>query len=640
KVLDFGLAKLTREPDPNSQMATLPVKEELLTSPGTAMGTVAYMSPEQARGEKLDARTDLFSLGVVLYEMATGKLPFTWSTTAVLFDEILNKAPTAPVKLNPKLPVQIEGIINKTLEKDREIRCQTSRELLLDLKRLKRDSSGESVVTGAGSGAGPAQRSSLWPWVVGAAGVLVLLVLAFFWSFTAAPSGEAIDSIAVLPFENTTDDPDLDYLSDGTARSIIYSLSRLRDLKVISFSSVQGYKGQNINSRQVAETLGVRALLRGSFNQRGDRISISAELVDARDNSVLWGDQYNRDSAELLAVQEEISREIYEGLRLQISGEEPGQLAEQSTRNSEAYRAYLQGRYHWETRTPAGHERAIRYFKEAIEHDPEYPQAYAGLADTYVTMAFYNFGNPTENIPLARSAALKGLELDSGLAEARASLAAIRAFGEWDWSSGEAEFQRAIQLNPNLAHPHSWYGTVLAIQDRLDESQKEYARALELDPLSLQIISSLGVGLLRKGEYERAIEQFQRVLEMEPEFAYAGNYLRWAYLYQGNYDEALEYVERRSVLGENTHLPVLYRFLASDNRVEAIRTLENWKESGVAWAGLYYMLLGEKEEALEDFRDYIEQNRFSAPIWVSEPVWNPVRDDPDFRALLGQMNLE
>ena len=296
KVLDFGLAKLTQEQtEVDSRMPTAQVSEEALTSPGTALGTVAYMSPEQARGEELDARTDLFSLGVVLYEMATGSLPFQGSTTAVMFTEILTKAPTSPVRLNPDVPDELERIINKSLEKDTEVRCQSAKELVADLKRLKRDTSGESVATAAVPAATKTKGSYFWPAIVGGPGIIVVL-LALLWPFTVTVPEGAIDSIAVLPFENTSNDPEMEYLSDGVARSIIYSLSQLPGMKVISFTSVLPYKGQTINSQDIAKELGVRALLFGTLDQRGERLSITAELVDTKDNTVLWGNQFNHQS--------------------------------------------------------------------------------------------------------------------------------------------------------------------------------------------------------------------------------------------------------------------------------------------------------------------------------------------------------
>ena len=344
KVLDFGLAKLTQEQtEVDSRMPTAQVSEQALTSPGTALGTVAYMSPEQARGEELDARTDLFSLGVVLYEMATGSLPFQGSTTAVVFDEILNKAPTAPVRLNPELPDQLEDIINKSLEKDREIRCQSSKELLVDLKRLKRDTSGESVATAAVPAAIPAKRIYFWPGVGGGVVLAVLLLLALFWPFTAAPA-EAIDSIAILPFENRSGDPELEYVSDGLAEGIISRLSQLSELeKVISSTSMRRYKDLDVDAGTVAQEVDVGAVVTGNMTSQGENLRIYVELVDVQNNSTLWGKTYTRPRSALYEMEESLSKEIADALGLQLSGEQGERLTRRYTENSQAHEAYLRG---------------------------------------------------------------------------------------------------------------------------------------------------------------------------------------------------------------------------------------------------------------------------------------------------------
>jgi len=340
KVLDFGLAKLTQEQtEVDSRMPTAQVQEENLTSPGTALGTVAYMSPEQARGEELDARTDLFSLGVVLYEMATGSLPFKGTTTAVLFDEILNKAPTAPVRLNPDLPAELERIINKSLEKDASLRFQHSSDLQTDLKRLKRDTSGESV-SAAVPAATPAKRSYLWPVVAGGVVVLVILALALFWPSTVTAPGESIDSIAILPFENRSGDPELDYLSDGIAEGIINRLSQLSGLnKVISSASLRGYKGKEVNPQTVTQEVDVRAVVIGSMTQLGENIRINVELIDGENNNTLWGETYTRPRSALYEIEETLSKEIADALGIQLTGEEREQLSKRYTENSEAHEA-------------------------------------------------------------------------------------------------------------------------------------------------------------------------------------------------------------------------------------------------------------------------------------------------------------
>jgi len=648
KVLDFGLAKLTQEQtEVDSQMPTAQVSEENLTSPGTALGTVAYMSPEQALGKDLDARTDLFSLGVVLYEMATGKLPFKGETTAALFNEILNKAPTSPVRLNPELPDQLESIINKSLEKDSDIRCQSAKELLTDLKRLKRDTSGESV-SAAVAAASPVKRKSyLWPVIVGGPGIIVVL-LALFWPFTVTAPEEAITSIAVLPFENTSNDPEMEYLSDGAAQSIIYSLSQLPQVKVISFSSVLHYKGQNIDSQQVAKELGVRALLIGRLNQQGDNLLVNVELVDTEDNSVLWGEQYTQKATELLAVQEKIAMAISDNLRWQLSGEEQSQMTQRSTQDPEAYEAYLKGQYHLNRRIEEEYFKSIEYFEQAIEKDPNYAQAYAGLADPYLELLTFAHLSPQEAYSEAKAAVEKALEIDSNLAEAHVVLGRLRFSYDMDWAGAEREFKRAIELNPNYASAHHWYAMyLLVITGRMEEAFEEIKRAQELDPLSLVITNDVAWLYWMSRRYDEAIEHYQKTLDLNPNFVFAHRELGLVYAQESMFPEAIAELEKALSLSNDLYtLSFLGTgYAMAGQRDEAMKILEQLMEAskvrnvssfGIA---LIYTCLGEKDQAFR-WLERVYQERESANRINVYPVFDPLRDDPRFHDLLRRMNLE
>jgi non-specific serine/threonine protein kinase len=400
KVLDFGLAKLTQEQiEVDSKMPTAQVQEEALTSPGTALGTVAYMSPEQARGAELDARTDLFSLGVVLYEMATGTAPFQGSTTAVIFNEILSKAPVSPVRLNPELPDQLENTINKSLEKDKEIRYQSSRELLVDLKRLKRDTSGESAVSTQVAAASP-KKSYLWPVVAGGLAVAVLLLLVLLVPFTVTAPTEAIDSIAILPFENRSGDPELEYVSDGIAEGIINRLSQVSNLsKVMSSSTVRRYKAREVDAQTVGQEINVRGVVMGSMVQLGENIRINVELVDGENNATLWGDSYTRPQSELYEIEEYLSREIADALGVQLTAEQGERLTERNTESSEAHDAYLQGRHYLQIGAKEAGESAIQYFNEAIERDPNYALGHAPSNEQYLLSSLGDHAPSQGSIP-------------------------------------------------------------------------------------------------------------------------------------------------------------------------------------------------------------------------------------------------
>jgi serine/threonine protein kinase len=427
KILDFGLAKL-RPPGsaPSISAMATATGEELLTRPGTALGTLAYMSPEQVRGEEVDARTDVFSFGLVLYEMATGRPAFTGNTTGVITDGVLNRAPIPIGRVNPELPPKLEEIINKALEKDRKLRYQTASDLRADLQRMKRDTDSARVTTlGAvtpSAGARPWWRGKM---ALAAGGIASALLLTLgTWSVVFRTRGEVIGSVAVLPFTNATADANTEYFSDGITESLINNLSQTPNLRVMARSTMFRYKGKETDPQKVGQDLHVRAVVTGRLLRRGDTVIVQAELMDVANASQLWGGQYKRKDAEAFALQEDLSKQIFDELRLRLTPKEKQRLAKRHTENPDAYQLYLKGRYFWNKWTYDGVRKGMSYFQEAIRADPNYALAYAGLAESYVSLGDFGIGvlPPREANAAAESAALKAIALDDTAAEGHAAL--------------------------------------------------------------------------------------------------------------------------------------------------------------------------------------------------------------------------
>jgi len=654
KVLDFGLAKLAPEPRRVAEaigVSSLPTAtaEEHLTSPGVTLGTVAYMSPEQARGEELDARTDLFSFGAVLYEMSTGKLAFSGNTSAVIFQAILDRTPLSALRLNPELPPKLEEVISKALEKDRRLRYQSAAELRTDLQRLKRDT--DSARVAAITGVGPAAEARRW-WrgkraLAGGLALAALFALAA-WFAVFRGRGEAIDSVAVLPFVNTNPDRNTEYLSDGITESLINSLSQLPNLRVIPRSSAFRYKSRDLDPRTVGKELNVRAVVTGRVLQRGDTLVIGAELVDVTRDSQLWGAQYSRKVADILPVQEEISREISEKLRLRLTGEEKRRLTKRYTENTEAYQLYLQGRYYWNKRTADGLKKAVEYFQQAIEKDPGYALAYTGLGDAYNIMGWYDVLSPEDSFSRAKGAVLKALEIDPGLAEAHNSLAYIREHYDHDRPDAEAEFRRAIELNPNYGTAHHWYALFLRDSGRIEEAKAEIERAMRIDPLSLIINMAYAAILYNAREYDRALLQYQKTLDMDPSFFPARREIGRVYEQQGDYDKAIaEFQKARQLAPNDTHLLAWlgYVYAVSGKRTEAQELLEelrNRSRSGYVPAyswGVIYTGLGNADQAFA----WLKRGCNESDSWLSQlkvdPEFDTLRSDPRYRELLRCLGL-
>jgi serine/threonine-protein kinase len=676
KVLDFGIAKYTQADGGGEQ-------DLVETKLGSVIGTVPYMSPEQACGLPVDARTDIWSLGVMLYEMVTGRVAFLGENPTETTSLILQKEPAPLARYAHNVPAELERIITKALTKDREERYQTAKDLLIDLRNLKRKrevdaeiertvapehwpsgstSSGQSApVTASGevTATAPANAmpsASSAEYIV--AGIkqhklaatlaLVLLTIGAVGLSAYLPARNtavAIDSIAVLPFQNKSTEADTDYLSDGLAESLLYRLSQLPNLKVSPTSSVLRYKGKEIDPIKVGQELGVNAVLSGRIIQRGDNLTISAELVDVRDNKLLWGEQYDRKMSDLLATQREISREIVEKLKLKVSGEEKG-LAKNYTENNEAYELYLKGRFYWNKRTAEALKKSIEYFNQAIEKDPGFALAYAGLADCYDIPA--NRLPPREAMPRAKAATMRALELDEKLAEAHTSLARVLAAYEWDWTSAEKEYKRAIELNPHYAIAHQWYGGWFEAMGRHNEANDERKRALELDPLSSIVNFEWGVAFFYARDYDRAIEQFQKTLELDQNFPPAKYFLAQTYMQKGMYDKAIAGFKEAIPLMSNdvtgtASLGHVYALSGkkSDARtvIEELKQLSGHQYVPATSIALVYAGLGEKDQAFAWLEKGYEEHAFQMQWLKVDPRWDNLRSDPRFADLVRRVGL-
>jgi serine/threonine protein kinase len=613
KILDFGLAKMV--PGGTSvgvsQMPTF-TAGELLTSPGSAVGTIAYMSPEQARGEDLDARTDLFSFGAVLYEMATGRMAFSGNTAAIIHDAILNRAPTPQTQVNPNSPAELVRIVSKALEKDRKLRYQNASDLRADLQRLKRDTdSGRAVPPALGS-------------------------------------GDTIDSIAVLPFENVNADPSAEYFSEGITESLIASLSQLPKLRVMARSTVFRYRGQVLDPQKVGRDLNVRTVLTGRVVQQKDALIIGTELVDVANGWRLWGERYNRKLADIFAIQEEIANEISEKLRLSLTREEKKRLTKSYTQNTEAYQFYLKGRHHWKRWTEEGFYKAIGYFQQAVEKDPNYALAYVGIAESYVLLGWNSFLPPKDAFPQGKAAAMTALQLDPDLGEAHTPLAAALWLHDWQWPEAQKEFKRSLELNPTYPIANHWHAEYMTTMGRHPEAIAQMKNSQELDPLSLIINVAIGWAYYMERRYDEALEQLLRTVELDPNFPVTNWALGLLYRAMGRCELAITEGEKGVNLSGGSPLmraALAHSYGKAGRTKEALQILDDLtklaKQKYVAphfFAGIH-IGLGENDRAV----GYLEKSYEEHSHWLIylhvDPSMDDLRDDPRFQNLLNRVGL-
>ena len=650
KILDFGLAKVTLQPESVALSAPTVESEEHLTSPGSALGTVAYMSPEQVRGKELDARTDLFSFGAVLYEMCTGTLPFRGDTSGAMFDSILNRAPVPPVRINPDVPAEVERIVNKALEKDRDVRCQSAGELRADLKRVKRGTESSRAVAASATTDQTLKRGKLWV-VLAACIVVIGLAAVGFWHLRSSKVAQ-IDSIAVLPFANVSGDANIDYLSDGITESLIGSLAHVPDLKVKSRNSVFHYKGKDVDMQKVGNELGVSALVSGRVVPRGDNIEVSAELTDVRDNTELWGQHYSGKSAEIISLEQQIAGDIAEKLRSRLSTSEKQQVAKQGTQNPEAYELYLKGRYFWNKRTHSDLDTAISYFNQAIAKDPGYALAYSGLADTYTLLPLYGGGNPREAYAKANAAARKALQLDANLARPHAVLGRNEAWGEWDFAGGEAEFKKAFELDPNDATAHQWYAEHLGcLGGREQEALAEANRAHQLDPLSPIIGVAVGNVHNEARRYDEAIATCKKVASENPTFARAHGCLAGAYWHKRMYAQFFEEIKIAAQLSgdrndsefasamEQGFRSAGWRGAETKARELALAQRKAGYGSGAYDIASSYAEFGDKEQAFRWLNTAYQEHDLGLACMKTNPIFDSIRSDPRFAELVRKVGL-
>jgi eukaryotic-like serine/threonine-protein kinase len=688
KVLDFGLAKLTEREAQQSdaEALTIPITH---TNPGAVMGTTGYMSPEQAQGEPIDARTDIFSLGVVLYEMVAGHAPFTGPTDSHVKVSIIDHEPIPLTQHSADVPRQLERIVSKALSKDRGKRYQTITDFKLDLERLREELTltGSEVRDGIGltsasvfpkqtglkdfetaprstadtksiDGAVTGSHTTLelkgskvktFRLVILVSLILTIAGLLIYSKYFRQP----ISSVAILPFVNDGNDPNAEYLSDGITESIINSLSQLPRLKVMSRTAVFRFKGAKIDPQEVGRSLKVGAVLTGRLVKLGDRLVIKTELINVSDGSQIWGAEYNNSVSDIFSVQDEISRTISEKLRFRLTGEDQEKLAKRYTQDAEAYELYLKGRYFWNKRGEAGLRNGIKYFKAAEEKDPNYALAYSGLADSYALLCDIGVVRPVEEMPAAKAAAQKALDIDPMLAEGYTSRAFVKLEYDWDWLGAEADFKRALNLNPKYPTAHQWYASYLVQMGKFDQAKQEIEQAQQLDPLSPIISSNAGFYSYFEHRYDDAITQYQKTLEIDPDFWVAHHYLGLAYAKKGMAQQAIS--ELRGSLHSPGEGPLKegsveddpevaaslgFVYATSGNRTEAEAILERLKVlsqrryvSGL-YLAIIYAGLKERDQALEHLNKAYESRHPGLVLIRVDPLFDDLRSDERFKQLV------
>jgi len=685
KVLDFGLAKQSASSLENNIDSEAGTKVLVQTEPGVVMGTVSYMSPEQSGGKGVDHRSDIWSVGVVLYEMIAGNVPFQGKD---IHRQIIAIQESEPLPLSQQVegvPERLEEIVTKCLAKEMDERYQSAKDLLIDLRNLRRklDVDAEIERTVApnlrSTTAGAWQTST--PRTLSAAGVttpeqinrtssaeyivtgikqhkLVLAILALVLVAGLTVLGvillkekndDSIRSIAVMPFENTSGNADSEYLSDGLAESLIYRLSQLPDLKVSPSSSVKRYKGKEVDAQKIGNELGVGAVMTGRMIQRGDNLTLSVELVDVRSNKLIWGEQYERKLSELLTTQREIATEIAQNLKLKLTGEGEQKLAKKFTDNSDAYQLYLKGTFHYSKRTEEDLEKSVEYFQQASKLDPQFALAYVGIAQTYSTMTSYSYISTKDGFSQAKTAAQKALEIDPSLADAHSVLAQTLATYDWNWTEAEREFKRALELNPNVAYIHYEYGlSYLIPMKRTDEAIKEIKRALELEPLSIPMNANLAGAYMYARQSDAALEQAKKTFDLDPTHVTARVWLANIYLSRGMYSESVALVEGTL----KTHPSDLYSLFDASyayakmgRRSEAeagltkLRELEKTEPVDAYNFATIYVGLGDKERAFAELEKNFEEHGFYMSYLQVDPLLDPLRDDPRFISLMKRVGL-
>ena len=599
KIMDFGLAKLKGV--------------SKVTRAGTTLGTISYMSPEQARGEEVDHRTDIWSSGVVLYEMISGELPFKGEYEQAVIYSILNDEPQPLKSLSSQVPVELEQIVKKALAKTPDLRYQKAEEMAVDLRSLREKLKSESLKE-------------------------------------KPPAKEFLPSVAVLPFRDMSAQKDQEYFCEGMAEELINALVKLEGLKVVARTSSFQFGGKDQDIRRIGEQLDVNTVLEGSVRKAGSRLRVTAQLINVSDGYHLWSEKYDRDMEDIFAIQDEISLAIVDKLKVKLLGKEKKALVKHSTENLEAYNLYLKGRYHWNKRTPEGLNKAIEHFKEAIEIEPLYGLAYTGLADCYSMLVQAQVFRPHEGFPEAKAAAEKALEIDNSLGEAHASLGLIKWSYEWDWEGAERELTRAVELNPNYATAHQWYAMHQAMLGKFEQAISKIKKAQELDPLSPIIYVAAGWLFLLARKYDQAIEQSQKALDIDPNFGFANYPISWAYEQKGMHKEAIEeYLKGVASFGllnaeELKSLRKAYSISGYQGFWQKHLDISKQK-SKKSYVPSYeiasiYARLGNGNQALEWLQKAFEERDYNMGDLLVDPFFDSLRTDPRFKKLLKKVRLQ